>query len=112
MTPNLYLVLSKRPAEVSAEDYDRWYHAHARENIETPGFISARRYALQPGRPDAPDFEHLALYEYEGEYDEIGRALRARIDRGEIVLPDWFGRIGFASWKAASVDERADAPGR
>ena len=112
MPPNLYLVLSKRPDGVSAEEYDRWYHAHARENIETPGFLSTRRYALAPGRSDAPDFEHLALYEYEGDYDPIGRGLRERIGRGEIVLPDWFGEIRFGSWKAVPVDDRVPAPGR
>ena len=31
MPPNLYLVLSKRPESVSAEEYDRWYHALERD---------------------------------------------------------------------------------
>jgi hypothetical protein len=107
VTPNLYLVLSRPPDSVPWPEYDRWYHAHVRENIESPGFLSGRRYALEPGRPDAAPFDHLALYEYDGDYDPIGRNLRERIGRGEIVLPEWFDGITFGSWKARPIDERA-----
>ena len=46
MAPNLYLVFSKRPEAISAGDYDAWYEKHAQENIESPGFTSARRYEI------------------------------------------------------------------
>jgi hypothetical protein len=107
VAPNLYLVFSQPPARLSPADYDRWYHDHVRENIESPGFLSGRRYALEPGRPDTGGFSHLALYEYEGDYEPIGRDLRERIGRGDIVLPDWFGEIGFGAWKCVPIDERA-----
>jgi hypothetical protein len=107
VAPNLYLVFSKPPDGMAAADYDRWYHEHVRENIETPGFLSGSRFALEQARGEGPGFSHLALYEYEGDYDPIRRGLEERIERRDIVLPDWFGQITFGAWRCAPVDERA-----
>ena len=52
MSKSLYLVFSKPPEGVTSDEYDRWYHGHVRENIETKGFLSAERYALKPGAAD------------------------------------------------------------
>jgi hypothetical protein len=95
---NLYLVFSKPPEEISAHAYDEWYERHAAENIESPGFLNARRFALTPavGTPGA--FTHLAVYEYEGEMERWRVDLNRRIESGDIVLPDWFKRIDFGSW--------------
>ena len=41
-------MFSKAPEGVTSDEYDRWYHGHVRENIETKGFLSAERYALKP----------------------------------------------------------------
>lgn len=98
MAPNLYLVFSKRPEDVSAEDYDRWYEAHAQENIESPRFLSARRYNLKPATGNPGPFEHLALYEYEGEMQEWRTDLTRRIETGDVVLPPWFPQIQFGAW--------------
>ena len=46
MANDLYLVFSKRPDQISAADYDRWYEKHSQENIESPGFVKAQRYAI------------------------------------------------------------------
>ena len=67
MPDNLYLVLSKPPEGVSAEEYDRWYHHHVRENILSPGFLNARRFSLDPAYDETVRFSHLAAYEYEEE---------------------------------------------
>src|SRR2546428_13282 len=98
MPDNLYLVFSKPPEELSAAEYDRWYDHHVRENIVSPGFFSARRFAIQPAREEPVAFSHLALYEYGGEMSRWRTDLTRRIETGEIVLPEWFGGIRFSSW--------------
>ena len=52
MSKSLYLVFSKAPEGVTSDEYDRWYHGHVRENIETKGFLSAERYRAQAGAAD------------------------------------------------------------
>jgi hypothetical protein len=109
MPQNLYLVFSKPPEGISAEEYDRWYDHHVRENIVSPGFTSAKRFAVDPV-PDAPvPFSHLALYEYEGEDQSVWRAdLTRRVETGEIVLPEWFGQIHFGSWDCKPIGQRVE----
>jgi hypothetical protein len=114
MSEGLYLVFSRPPASVSAADYDRWYADHLRENIEVPGFRAGRRYELEHtvagGDPDA-DFSRLAVYETTAGIGELRAALDRRREAGEIVLPDWFGEIGFSSWHCRPLEERVEAPG-
>jgi hypothetical protein len=98
VSTNLYLVFSKRPEAVSASDYDRWYEAHAQENIESPGFLNARRFELGQVNGAPAPYEHLAVYEYEGEMDQWRAGLNERITSGAIVLPEWFPQIQFGSW--------------
>jgi hypothetical protein len=100
---NLYLVFSKRPEAISAAEYDRWYEAHAQENIESPGFLNARRFGLTPSTGNPGPFEHLAVYEYEGSQERWRTDLDARIASGDIDLPEWFPQIQFGSWDCAPV---------
>jgi hypothetical protein len=103
VAPNLYLVFSKRPEAISAADYDGWYEKHAQENIESPGFVTARRYEItHVNGPPAP-FEHLALYEYEGSMEQWRTSLNGRIASGDVQLPEWFPQIQFGSWDAKPV---------
>ena len=98
MSTNLYLVFSKRPEAVSASDYDRWYETHAQENIESPGFLNARRFELGQVNGTPAPYEHLAVYEYEGAMEQWRAGLNERIKTGAIVLPEWFPQIQFGSW--------------
>ena len=107
MSSNVYLVFSKKPDEISAEEYDRWYHAHVRENIVSTGFTSARRYAITPATGTPGPYEHLALYEYEGDMSIWRQDLTRRIEQGEVVLPPWFKGITFGSWECVPIDEKA-----
>jgi hypothetical protein len=100
---NLYLVLSKRPEAISAQDYDRWYEAHAQENIESPGFLNARRFKITPQRGSEGPFEHLAVYEYEGTQEQWRSDLNGRIESGDIKLPEWFPQITFGAWDCEPV---------
>jgi hypothetical protein len=109
MSENLYLVFSKPPDTVPADEYDRWYHDHVRENIVSPGFLSARRYAIEPVPQNPPiPFSHLALYEYEGDMSIWRTDLTRRIETGDVVLPEWFPQITFGSWKCLPIDVRAE----
>ena len=103
MAPNLYLVFSKRPEAISAADYDAWYEKHAQENIESPGFRSARRYEISQGNGPPMPFEHLSLYEYEGPMEQWRTSLTSRIESGDVQLPEWFPQIQFGSWDATPV---------
>jgi len=101
MTHNLYLVYSRPPEGVSPQDFNRWYAAHAQENIESTGFVSAQRYEVREveGSDEVgPDF-HLALYEYAGDMSVWRKDLTARIQSKDIVLPEWFPQIEFKSWR-------------
>jgi hypothetical protein len=111
---NLYLVFSRPPGDMTTPDYHRWYEDHARENIESPGFVSAQRYSVEQRVGDAlpGDQNHLALYEFDGDYGPIGDHLRSRVDSGDIVLPDWFPQVPFASWVCNPVGDRLVAPSR
>jgi hypothetical protein len=100
MTNNLYLVLSERPDGIGRAEYHRWYADHAQENIESVGFVSAQRYSVRQVANGSPvgHEKHLAVYEYAGDMSIWRTDLSARIASGAIVLPPWFGEIGFTSW--------------
>lgn len=109
MSDNLYLVLSKPPEGLAAGEYDRWYDLHVRENIVSPGFVSAQRYALDPVRDDEPvNHSHLALYEYAGDMSIWRTDLTRRIETGDVVLPDWFKGITFSSWSCRPLSDRIE----
>jgi len=108
--PNLYLVFSAPPEGVSAEEYDRWYHHHIRENLEAPGFVAGQRFKLTPSVGQEHPHQHLALYEFNGDIKRWQDNLNGRIKSGDIVLPDYFPRIRFGSWEATPIDERVEVP--
>jgi hypothetical protein len=112
MADHLYLVLSAPPEGVSAEEYDRWYHDHIRENMAQPGFHGGRRYSVEPARGNGmPQHTHLAAYEYDGDLDGMRERLDRRIKAGEIVLPPWFGGITFQSMDVTAIEPRIEAEG-
>jgi tRNA A37 threonylcarbamoyladenosine biosynthesis protein TsaE len=104
----LYLVFSRPPERISEEEYLRWYEDHARENIESPGFVSTQRYSVRPSRGDSTPLTHLALYEYEGDEADWREHLERRIAEGEIVLPEWFDEITFESWDCQALTDRIE----
>jgi tRNA A37 threonylcarbamoyladenosine biosynthesis protein TsaE len=108
MPQKLYLVFSRPPDRISNEEYLRWYDLHARENIVSPGFLSAQRFSVTAARDNATPLTHLALYEYEGEMDTWRQDLERRIDEKDIDLPEWFGEITFESWDCSPLTERIE----
>jgi hypothetical protein len=94
----MYLVFSKKPDSISAEEYDRWYELHAQENIESPGFQTVRRYSVDQVNGEPAPYHHLAAYEYDGEMSEWRASLTERIASKDIRLPEWFPEITFGSF--------------
>jgi hypothetical protein len=91
------------------------------ENIRTPGFKSAQRYAVDPvvaGTGAAPSrssvdpaalgvrYSYLALYEFEGDLSDVRADLARRVERKDIILPEWFKEISFGSWSCVPIGER------
>jgi hypothetical protein len=104
----LYLVFSRPPDRVSKEEYEAWYELHARENIQSTGFISTQRYAVTAARDNATPLTHLALYEYEGDAETWRDDLNRRIEAGDINLPEWFDEITFESWDCSALTDRIE----
>jgi hypothetical protein len=125
MSQNLHIVFSQPPAGVTSEEFNDWYDAHLAEILATPGFLSARRFRLEPVVEDETaqlPFGYLALYEVEGDPDkalaamaELGLgskdsyAALKEVDTGELELPDWFKDVRFASWNCMALGERVEA---
>ena len=108
MGPNLYLVLSKPPDDVSPEEYDGWYDLHVREIVVSPGFLGARRFALEPSSDEPVPYSRLAVYEYEGELGRWSADLTRRIESGEVVLPEFHPRTRFSGWSARPLGDRVE----
>ena len=65
LTKNLHIVLSQPPDWLSDEEYNRWYDAHVVEILAVPGFVSARRFRLEPVVEDAGTpvpYRYLVVY--------------------------------------------------
>jgi hypothetical protein len=125
VTRHLHIVLSQPPEGVSEEDFNRWYDAHVPEILRAPGFVSARRYRLQPVVSDVDrpvPYGYLAVYEIEGdpatavaELEQLGMgskdsyaSLKAD-DVGDLELPSWWDEVRFASWNCLAVGEKVEA---
>jgi hypothetical protein len=106
MPHHVHLVLSLPPTGVEEEAYGDWYELHVSEILETPGFIRARRYWLDPASPDRPGIEHrhLAVYLIDKEADPLG-ALSVRVQAGELTLHDWFKEIRFHAYGGRPLED-------
>jgi hypothetical protein len=101
-----HLVLSIPPASVDEGTYGDWYERHVAEILETPGFVAARRYWLDPASPKRPAAEprHLSLYLLE-EPEGPMSALDVRVKAGELEMPDWFDQIRFTAYSGRPLED-------
>lgn len=107
MPDHEYIVLSKPPEGVSAEEYNEWYDGHMRELLELPGFVSAQRSALSLpfARGDAFPYEYLVRYGIDGDLDEALAGLRAAADGGRLYFPDWFPNIRTSGFVVSPITD-------
>ncbi|HLK44858.1 MAG TPA: hypothetical protein VKT18_02665 [Acidimicrobiales bacterium] len=107
MPDHEYLVLSKPPEGVGADEYNAWYDRHMREILELPGFVSAQRSALtlRGHRGEALPYEYLVRYGIDGDLDETLAGLRRAVDAGELHFPEWFPKIRTAGFHAVPVTD-------
>lgn len=124
---NLQIVFSRLPDEIDETEFNAWYDAHLGEILSIPGFVSAQRFRLEPVVVDADAavrYRYLALYEIEGNPEELLAAMaaaqlgtrdsyadrKAAGDDGGPELPAWWDEVRFASWNCIATGERVLAP--
>ena len=121
MDGNLQIVFSHVPEGVTDEEFNTWYDAHLPEILSIPGFVSARRYRLEPVVHDATEplgYRYLALYEIEGDpntlLEEMAKlrlgtadsyAERKALGDDGPALPPWWSEVRFASWNCIALGE-------
>jgi hypothetical protein len=105
MADHEYIVLSKPPEGVGAQEYNDWYDGHMREILEVPGFVSAQRFALtlRGTRGNALPYEYLVRYGIDGDLDETLAALRTAVNAGQLYFPDWFKDIQTGGFQVEPV---------
>jgi hypothetical protein len=123
MADNRYFVFSEVPEGVPHDDFNAWYDEHLPEILAIPGFVAAQRYELRPVDPDADDLkriQYFALFELEGDPADAMAAMEAMNlstvdsyvavkddpDDAGPALPDWWGKVRFASFTAEPVGEQ------
>jgi hypothetical protein len=122
----IQMVFSRRPDGVTDDDWNAWYDAHLHEILAIPGFVSARRYAIEQdvGAGEGIEWTHIALYEVEGGFEELAQnmirmslgsaeayiALK-RTDTTGPPLPPWWDEVRFASWNGVALAPRIHAEG-
>jgi hypothetical protein len=117
----IQMVFSRRPDGVSDEDWNTWYDAHLHEILAIPGFVSARRYAIEQdvGAGEGAEWTHIALYEVEGGFEELAQNMirmslgsaeayieLKRTDTKGPPLPPWWDDVRFASWNGVALAPR------
>ena len=123
----LHIVVAEPPEGISDDEFNRWYDAHLDEILSIPGFVSAQRFRLEPVVVDEAAgvrYRYLALYEIEGDPQEVLAAMAERQlgtrdsyadrkaggDDGGPELPAWWDEVRFASWNCIATGERVAAP--
>lgn len=103
---HLYLTFSSIPDGVSEDVYAAWYAGHLQENLAVPGFRRGWRFLTEPAGPPegaAATGRHLAMYEIEGEWADLRRALDAAAPAKSVGWPEWFARRRRVSFEATAL---------
>jgi hypothetical protein len=111
MPDHEYIVLSKPPEGVSAEEFNDVYDDHMREILELPGWVTAQRSALtlRGHRGEAFPYEYIVRYGIDGDLDAAIAALREAVDTGRLHLPDWWPSIRTSGFAVAPITETVEA---
>jgi NAD(P)-dependent dehydrogenase (short-subunit alcohol dehydrogenase family) len=83
-------IVFSNPFEGKDDEFNEWYdNVHVAEVLAMPGVISAQRYDLRPlAREDwvGPGFRYMAIYECEGDPNEVLASISKAVHAGEIAL--------------------------
>lgn len=121
MTERDLLLVFSNPVDGQEEPYNEWYdRTHLAEIVAVPGVVAGRRYELAPveipGAADRPAQPHryLALYELDGDPDEIMAECAHRMMTGEIGIHESIdmSTISTTVWRARPGERTSgDRPG-
>jgi hypothetical protein len=106
LADHLYLTFSSIPAGVSEDAYVDWYAGHLQENLDVPGFRRGWRFRTEPAGPPEHAVltgRHLAMYEIEGDWLELRRALDAAAPAKRARWPEWFANRQRVSFDATAL---------
>ncbi|HEY1776617.1 MAG TPA: hypothetical protein VGG41_10710 [Solirubrobacteraceae bacterium] len=111
MADHEYIVLSKPPEGVSAQDFNDFYDRHMREILELPGWVSAQRSALtlRGHRGEAFAYEYSVRYGIDGDLDTALAALREAVEERRLYFPDWFPGIRTSGFAVAPITDTVEA---
>lgn len=89
MNRSCWLAFSNAKAGREAE-FEQWYRdVHVPDLLAIPGVRSAQRYALDDvSSNDGAPHRHLAVYEVDGDAEQIMTDLATRFAEGSIVVSD------------------------
>ncbi|MFJ8816374.1 hypothetical protein [Amycolatopsis thermoflava] len=119
MADDLFLVFSN-PVPGRADEYNDWYdQRHLGDVLAVPGVTAARRYSLAPAAlPEAEDMpapppaahSYLAVYELDGEPDEVMAEFLRWVGSGEMPLSDSLdlASIAMTTWRARGPRRHTD----
>jgi hypothetical protein len=89
-TPHVFLALTNAVAGREPE-FNAWYDdEHVPDVVSVPGFVSGRRLQLlaSAGSAATATWQHLALYQFEGDLAQIHHTLIESLEAGEVTLTD------------------------
>jgi hypothetical protein len=95
MTTSSFFFVFANPVEGQEAEFNEWYdNTHVHEVCATPGISAAQRYTLAPmeipenaiGTLPPPPHRYLAVYDVEGEPQQVMADFLGRLQGGEMTL--------------------------
>jgi hypothetical protein len=85
--PKGLLIAFSNPLPGEEDAYNQWMGTHMQEALGVPGFLTAQRYRLAHEVPgfEAADNRYVAVYDLEGDFDEIVKEAGRRRRENEWV---------------------------
>lgn len=95
--PGYLLLVFSNPVDGQDKAYNDWYDGkHLADVLDVPGIADARRYELAAGSPSAgdgpPEHRYLAVYELDGDPDEVMTEFKSRAASGRMALSEALDR--------------------
>jgi hypothetical protein len=120
MAESSLLLVFSNPTEGREAAFEEWYeNTHIADVLQVPGVAAAQRYGMAPMAtpelddapvPAAPAHRHLAVYELDGDADEVMAEFLRRVGSGEMALDDSLdlASISLAAWRPSGRRRQAE----